>query len=87
MSNNCVVTSLKDNTNSLTIGAESTEEGDVGAFKHTFVMLVHDTEDVLRLTSEGSIVHLHFVGRNQDKVCGNVGAVIDLDNITVNESG
>jgi hypothetical protein len=83
LTNDGGVTSLEANTSSFTSSAHGSAESNVLGLKDVIDgRKLWINEDVLRLTSEGSVVYFHLVALEDADVAWDVFTSLDLDNVS-----
>jgi hypothetical protein len=84
-SDDSLVTSLDDNTVADTGGAHGSEEGHVVSLEDVGVvttLAVDNTEKIVRLTGERSVVNLHLGGVEQNDVSGDLDTSLEVNVVT-----
>lgn len=78
-----MVTCLDDDARAGALGALSAEEGDVGSLKNadSGTRCISHSQEIVRLTGERSVVHLHLFRREQHDVGGDLRASRNVDDV------
>ena len=80
-----LVTSPEDDASAHAVGAVGAEEGNVRGLEHVLVLLVFLTKQLLGLTSQRGVIHLHFIAREEDEISRDLVTTLHLDDIARHE--